>query len=102
MCAKEKAIKSSEECEAAAEALGMIFWVAFDGEDDFPDCYKSTEYGRVFFNTASVTSTDGYPELYDVRPICRKGDTGSSVFIPKSKNLFRSNCMLHMGVLIKG
>ena len=72
LCSEENSIKSSDECQAAAKALGLIFLKAFNGKGDFPGCFK--KYGVVYFNTASETSTYGYPLwLHNVRPICRKG-----------------------------
>ena len=88
LCAKDKSIKSSEECEAAALALGFTFGGKFTMEGDFPDCFKDPEYdGFVIFNAASNTSTDGYPEQYEVRPICHKGKTGDRHYLDSRNQL---------------
>ena len=100
MCADDTSIKSSEECEAAAEALDLFFWGEFNLKGDFPDCFRDSDnYGLVFFNAASDTSTDGYPEEYDVRPICREGKTGT-VLLLKSFHMQRS-LLLITALLVK-
>ena len=99
MCADDTSIKSSEECEAAAEALDLPFWGEYDVKGDFPDCFKYSEIGWVFFNAASDTSTDGYPDEYDVRPICREGKTGT-VLLLKSFHMQRS-LLLITALLVK-
>ena len=88
LCAKDKSIKSTDECEAAALALNLFFGGRYKEKGDFPDCFKDSDNdGFVVFNTASNTSTDGYPEEYDVRPICRKGKTGDRYYFDSRNRL---------------
>ena len=92
LCAKDKSIKSSEECEAAALALNLTFLGIQNRKGDFPDCYHLTDtikgpnikVGWVLFNRASDASTDG---RYNVRPICHKGKTGDRHYLDSRNQL---------------
>ena len=92
LCAKDKSIKSPEECEAAALALDLTFLGIQNRKGDFPDCYHLTDtikgpnikVGWVLFNRASDASTDG---RYNVRPICHKGKTGDRHYLDSRNQL---------------